>query len=129
MQQETRYLHTRYTHACGVWVVFPEHGGGALGIFKSPVCTYNQSWTFVRFIHKQAQRAAYVCRPRSEAPCKPTLIGSDKKSTYDRFCFIPQGYNTDIIPRRGEISVLFQKMPPKSYQWYRFVWEPLPKIQ
>ena len=35
-----------YTHACGVWVVFLEHGGGALGIFKSPVCTYNQAWTF-----------------------------------------------------------------------------------
>ena len=29
-----------------VWVVFLEHGGGALGIFKSPVCTYNQAWTF-----------------------------------------------------------------------------------
>ena len=28
------------------WVVFLEHGGGALGIFKSPVCTYNQAWTF-----------------------------------------------------------------------------------
>ena len=46
----TRYqVHTRYTHACGVWVVFLEHGGGALGIFKPPVCTCNQSWTFVRF--------------------------------------------------------------------------------
>ena len=39
-------VHTRYTHACGVWVVFLENGGGALGIFKSPVCTYNQAWTF-----------------------------------------------------------------------------------
>ena len=29
-----------------LWVVFLEHGGGALGIFKSPVCTYNQAWTF-----------------------------------------------------------------------------------
>ena len=38
--------HTRYTHACGVWVLFLEHGGEALGIFKSPVCTYNQAWTF-----------------------------------------------------------------------------------
>ena len=37
---------TRYTHACGVclWVVFLGHGCGALGIFKSPVCTYNQAW-------------------------------------------------------------------------------------
>ena len=44
----TRYqVHTtRYTHACGVCVVFLEHGGGALGIFKSPVFTYNQAWTF-----------------------------------------------------------------------------------
>ena len=43
----TRYqVHTRYTHACGVWVVFLEHGGGALGIFLSPFCTYNQAWTF-----------------------------------------------------------------------------------
>ena len=40
----------RYTHACGVRVVFLEHGGGALGIFKSPVCTCDQSimGTFVR---------------------------------------------------------------------------------
>ena len=43
----TRYhVLTRYTHACGVWVVFLEHGSGALDIFKSPVCTYNQAWTF-----------------------------------------------------------------------------------
>ena len=43
-------INTRYTHACGVWVIFPEHGGGALGVFKSPAYTYtyNQSWTFVR---------------------------------------------------------------------------------
>ena len=40
---------TRYAHACGVWVVFLEHGGGALGIFKSPVYTYNQAWTFSLF--------------------------------------------------------------------------------
>ena len=32
-----------YTHACGVWVVFLEYGCGALGTFKLPVCTYNQS--------------------------------------------------------------------------------------
>ena len=43
----TRYqVHTRYTHVCCVWVVFLEHGGGTLGIFKSPVCTYDQAWTF-----------------------------------------------------------------------------------
>ena len=33
-----------YTHAGGVWVVFLEYGCGALGIFKSPAFTYNQSW-------------------------------------------------------------------------------------
>ena len=37
---------TRYTHACGVWGCLLKHGGGALGIFKSPVSTYNQAWTF-----------------------------------------------------------------------------------
>ena len=39
---------TYAVYSC-VWrlgVVFLEHGGGALGIFKSPVCTYNQAWTF-----------------------------------------------------------------------------------
>ena len=44
-QVRTGYAH----HACGIRVVFLEHGGGALGIFKSPVCTYNLSWTSVRF--------------------------------------------------------------------------------
>ena len=38
----TRYeLEQRYT--CGVRVVVLEHGGGALGVFKSPVCTHLQS--------------------------------------------------------------------------------------
>ena len=51
------YIHRKYnkipgTHAVyscvwRLWVVFLEHGGGALGIFKSPVCTYNQAWTFL----------------------------------------------------------------------------------
>ena len=36
-------------HACAVRVVFLERGGGALGIVKSPVCTYNRPWTHVRF--------------------------------------------------------------------------------
>ena len=36
-----------------LWVVFLEHGGGVLGIFKSPVCalTYNQAWTFLCPLH------------------------------------------------------------------------------
>ena len=43
----TRFqVHTRYAHACGVWGVLLEHGRGALGIFKSRVCTYSQGWTF-----------------------------------------------------------------------------------
>ena len=35
------HVNKLYTHACGIWVVFLEHGGGALGIFKSPMCTYS----------------------------------------------------------------------------------------
>ena len=44
----THYLSTWYAHACCVRVVQMEQGGGALGIFKPPVCTYlyNQSRTF-----------------------------------------------------------------------------------
>ena len=45
----TRYqVHTYAVYSCvwRLWVVFQEHGGGALGIFKSPICTYNQAWTF-----------------------------------------------------------------------------------
>ena len=34
-------------NASGLRVVFQERGGGAIGIFKSPDCTYNQSWTSV----------------------------------------------------------------------------------
>ena len=41
------FVHICTMHACGVWVVFLEHG--ALGICKSSVCTY--SWTSARFIH------------------------------------------------------------------------------
>ena len=48
--QDTRYtLYIRgilMTCVWRLWVVFLEHGGGALCIFKSPVCTYNQAWTF-----------------------------------------------------------------------------------
>ena len=60
------YIHTWYTHACGIWVVFLEYGGGARGIFESPVCTCNQSWTFVRFtlFFFLSKRSG-----RSEAPC------------------------------------------------------------
>ena len=70
MSSTTRcQVHTRYTHACDVRVVDLEHGGGALGIFKSPVSTYNQSWTSVRvtnvfifFLPEQAWRAANAAR-------------------------------------------------------------------
>ena len=47
--RDTRYIHTLYVvYSCvwRLWVVFLEHGGGALGIFKSPACIYNQAWTF-----------------------------------------------------------------------------------
>ena len=56
-----------------LWVVFLKHGGGALGIFKSPVCTYNQAWTFslsasyyFSFLSKRSGRRM---PPASEAPC------------------------------------------------------------
>ena len=62
-------------HACGVCRLFSwlEHGG-ALGIFKSPVCTYLQSSrTFLcplrTILPSRASVAGGVCRPRSEAPC------------------------------------------------------------
>ena len=35
-----------YSCVWRLWVIFLEHGGGALDIFTSPVCTYNQAWTF-----------------------------------------------------------------------------------
>ena len=42
IQQDTRYIRgTAYSCVWRLWVVFLEHGGGALGIFKSPVCTFN----------------------------------------------------------------------------------------
>ena len=43
MQQDTYYA----VYSC-VWRLgcLLKHGGGALGIFKSPVSTYNQAWTF-----------------------------------------------------------------------------------
>ena len=46
--QESHKIPGAYGVYSCVWrlcVVFLEHGGGALGIFKSPVCTYNQAWT------------------------------------------------------------------------------------
>ena len=73
----TRYqVHTRYTHACGVWVVFLEHGGGALGIFKSQFAlTINRMNLSLSASHYfQASVAGGLCRPRSEAPCKHTWI-------------------------------------------------------
>ena len=59
-----------------LWFVFLEHGGVALGIFKSPVCTYNQAWTFslsasqyFSFPRASVAGGVYKYRPRSEAPC------------------------------------------------------------
>ena len=51
-------VHRKYnkvpgTYAAYSWLwrpgCFLERGGGVLRIFKSPVCTHNQSWTSVRF--------------------------------------------------------------------------------
>ena len=48
-------VHTYAVYSCvwRLWVVFLEHGGGALGIFKSPVCTKscNQAWAFSSASH------------------------------------------------------------------------------
>ena len=72
----TCQVHISYAVYSRVWrlcVVFLEHGGGALGIFKSPVCTYNQAWTFLYPLHtvfpSSASAAGGVGRPLSEAPC------------------------------------------------------------
>ena len=50
MTNTRHQVHTNTYAVCSsvprLWIVFLEHGGGALGIFKSPVCTYNQAWTF-----------------------------------------------------------------------------------
>ena len=55
-------------------VVFLEHGGGALGIFKSPVCTYNQAWTFLCPLHtiflpEQTKGVAYTARRAKRFVC------------------------------------------------------------
>ena len=46
-------------HASGVWVV-PEHGGGALDVFKSPVCIYHHgplsASHYFSFISKRSGR-------------------------------------------------------------------------
>ena len=56
-----------------LWVVFLEHGGGALGIFKSPVCTYLQSnmdFSFPASHHFSfLSKRSGLRRPQSEAPC------------------------------------------------------------
>ena len=43
-QAQDRYA--IYSCVWRLWLVFLEHGGGVLAIFKSPVCTYNRAWTF-----------------------------------------------------------------------------------
>ena len=49
--QDTRYIHTRYTLACGVWGLFSWNMAAGLLAFSSRqfALAYNQSWTFVRF--------------------------------------------------------------------------------
>ena len=66
LQQDTKY-NIRFTRARDVRVVFVEHGGDAVGIFKPPVSTYNHSWTSVcftqcviPFLPDQAYRAAFA---------------------------------------------------------------------
>ena len=61
-------------YVCDVRVVLLEHGGGRLGIFKLPVCIYNQSYymdhycslqiiaSINSFLLERAQRAANSAR-------------------------------------------------------------------
>ena len=72
--KDTRYIHTRYNHACGVCGLFSWSLAAALLAFSShqftltikhgpslcPLHTIFPSWASV---------AGGVCRPRSEAPC------------------------------------------------------------
>ena len=82
-KQQTKYVPTRvhikistpsiYVHACGVRVVFLEHG--ALGICKSPVCTQNvgpSTTSVIIPIHSSLRpRVAGGLR---EAPCMSLLV-------------------------------------------------------
>ena len=81
------YIHRKYNKIAGtyavyscvwhLWVVFLDDGGGALDIFKSPVCTYHirhgpslcPLHTIFAFWASVARVAGGVCCPRSEAPC------------------------------------------------------------
>ena len=72
--QDTRFIQTHAIYSCvwRLWVVFLGHGGGALSIFKSPACIYNQVWTFslsASHYLSWASVAGGVCRPRSAGPC------------------------------------------------------------
>ena len=53
IQQDARYIRGTRVYSCvwRLWAVFLEHGGGALDIFKPPVCTCNQAWTFLFPLH------------------------------------------------------------------------------
>ena len=83
IQQGTKYIHTRYTHhACGVclWVVFLEHGGGALLAFSSrqfaPTINHgplSASHTYFYFsLLSKSVTTGDACRPQSKSPCVPT---------------------------------------------------------
>ena len=82
-----------YSCVWGLWVVFLERGGEALGIFKSPVCTYNQPWTFLCPLHtifaswarvaaRGAKRLVHdnFCLPSSQLPAAACLLFVDTMS-------------------------------------------------
>ena len=92
----TRYqVHTRYTRACGVWVVTMAAG---LLAFSSRqfALTINQSWTFVRFTLYIVSVAG---RPRSEAPGIYTRNTSTFILSYFRTRFPRSGYWLTRNPR------------------------------
>ena len=69
-------------YVCGIRAVFLKHGGGALGIVKSPVCNYNHRKTKINHGPLPASHSLMdfsflserKCRPRSQAPCMYILF-------------------------------------------------------
>ena len=60
-----------------LWVVFLEHGGGGLGIFKSPVCTYNQAMDF-------SFSASHSCFSLLSKPSGRRMPPAERSALYTR---------------------------------------------
>ena len=113
----TRYqVHTYAVYSCvwRLWVVFLEHGGGALGIFKSPVWTYNQAWTFslpsshyFSFLSKRSGRRMPPAE-RSEKTC----LDLAHFGGHARHIVPPLSSSQPVIP--DEIIIRWGKEPSRS---------------